>query len=271
MDLLVAGADRVDAGKTTFSTGLLAETGGVGFKPRAGNDHWFDHDDVAAAVEAGRLYGKDARRLVAASSGDLEPEAINPVHRLWRPAPGRGAGVLGRDERRFVVDRVTTPGGDRFLVNDDVAVPPAVASGLALDGADRVGDLETFNEVMASLHRPAMARVGERVAGADRTVVESYADIARPLQDVTADAVAVVEPRRCRVYDGERYLKTCEVAGGSARAGRLEETVADVVELLEPEATVALPALGDDERREPDGVARAYDDAMDAVLATAVD
>ncbi len=40
MKLLVAGGDRVDAGKTTFSTGLLARTDAVGFKPRAGNDYW---------------------------------------------------------------------------------------------------------------------------------------------------------------------------------------------------------------------------------------
>jgi predicted P-loop ATPase/GTPase len=38
MTVLVAGAHEVDAGKTTVSTGLLARTGAVGFKPRAGND-----------------------------------------------------------------------------------------------------------------------------------------------------------------------------------------------------------------------------------------
>ncbi|MEF8791499.1 MAG: ATPase, partial [Haloarculaceae archaeon] len=65
MRLLVAGADRVDAGKTTFSTGLVHETGATGYKPRAGNDYWFDHDDYRRAVDAGRLYGKDARRLAA--------------------------------------------------------------------------------------------------------------------------------------------------------------------------------------------------------------
>jgi len=52
MRLLVAGADRVDAGKTTFATGLVAETGAVGFKPRAGNDYWFHHEDVRAALDA---------------------------------------------------------------------------------------------------------------------------------------------------------------------------------------------------------------------------
>lgn len=45
MTLLVAGSERVDAGKTTFALGLIASLDGVGFKPRAGNDYWFHHDD----------------------------------------------------------------------------------------------------------------------------------------------------------------------------------------------------------------------------------
>jgi predicted P-loop ATPase/GTPase len=52
---LVAGARDVDAGKTTFSVGLLARLGGVGVKPRAGNDVRFHHDDYRRAIETGRL------------------------------------------------------------------------------------------------------------------------------------------------------------------------------------------------------------------------
>ncbi len=65
MTILVAGSDRVDAGKTTFTVGLLAHHDAVGFKPRAGNDFWFDHDDAKRALSEGRLYGKDAKRLAA--------------------------------------------------------------------------------------------------------------------------------------------------------------------------------------------------------------
>ncbi|MFW6376466.1 MAG: hypothetical protein ACOC0F_00675 [archaeon] len=90
MKLLVAGADRVDAGKTTFSTGLLERIGGVGYTPRAGNDYCFDQDDYRHAVDRGSLYGKDAKRLAAASGVAVTPEEINPIHRLWRPSPGSG-------------------------------------------------------------------------------------------------------------------------------------------------------------------------------------
>jgi predicted P-loop ATPase/GTPase len=266
MKLLVAGAARVDAGKTTFSTGLVHHLAGRGFKPRAGNDHWYDHGDVRRAVSAGRLYGTDATRLAAASAADPRPEAINPVHRLWRPAPGPGKGLLGRENREFLVDRVP----DGLVVNGTVDLPADVREGLPLEDATVVGSLETANGVMAERHLPAVEALAEDVAAADRAVVESYGDVALPIEGVTFDAVAVVEPRRVRVYDGERFTRTCEVAAGSAREGQLETTVEDVVSLTDPVASTELPALSPDERADPATVADAYEVAYDAVLAAAV-
>ncbi|MFC4551526.1 MULTISPECIES: ATPase [Halorussus] len=262
MTLLVAGGDRVDAGKTTFTTGLLARLGGVGFKPRAGNDYWFDHDDYRRAVDAGRLYGKDAMRLAAASAGDLSPEEINSVHRLWRPSPGPDAGLVGQSRREFVCDRV----GEAFVVNARADVPASARENLPLDDADRVRTVDELDEATRRLHLPAFERLGERIEAADAAVVESYGDVAVPIRGVEFDAVAVVEPGRMRVYRGDRYLKARSVASGSARDGRLEERVADVVELLDPEATAALPALGSAARTDPDAVAEAYADAYDALL-----
>lgn len=294
MKLLVAGGAELDAGKTTFATGLVAETGAVGFKPRAGNDYWYDHADYREAVEQARLYGKDARRLAAASPGDPVPEDINPLHRLWIPVPGAGTGVLGRQDRAFVVDRVTgqpdppavddrtiesgararsgQPDGpgrtDRYVANASVEVLSA-SEHLPLEDAIRVESLPEFNDVMAGLHRPALDAVHERIRNAPRAVVESYTDIARPLAGLEPDAVAVVEPRRARIYRGNRYSKACEVASGSATAGRLEEPVDRVVELLDPAATVELPALGSDERTDPHTVADRYELAYDALLGAA--
>lgn len=306
MKLLVAGAREVDAGKTTFTTGLIERTGAPGFKPRAGNGYWYDQDDYRRAVETGRLYGKDAKRIAAASPGDVPPEAINPVHRLWLPTPGRGKGLLGREDRRFVVDRVTPPGTaetgagsgeatrdgtaestadgdrggeatpadgaradgvDRFVVNGTADVPPAARRAFPLEEAPVVDSLPELNDLMAELHAPALAALGDAIAHREAAVVESYADVARPLSGFVPDAVAVVEPRRCRVYDGERYAKSCEVASGSAREGRLEERVEHVVELLEPLARVTLPALASAELSDPAVVAGAYEEAYDELLA----
>ncbi|WP_254840252.1 ATPase [Natronomonas marina] len=269
MKLLVAGSSEVDAGKTTFTAGLVERTGVRGFKPRAGNGFWYDHDDYRRAVETGRLYGKDAKKLAAASPGEVRPEAINPVHRLWMPVPGGGKGLLGREERAFLVDRITPPAGeDRYVVNGTVNVPEEAERGLPLDEATVVEALPELNDLMARSHGPALDALGERIESREAAIVESYSDIARPLSAFVPDAVAVVEPRRCRVYDGERYAKACDVASGSAHEGRLEERVGHVTDLLDPAASVTLPALAGEERADLGAVASAYGEAYEALLST---
>ncbi|WP_123537491.1 ATPase [Halosimplex salinum] len=265
MRILVAGGARVDAGKTTFSTGLVARTGAVGFKPRAGNDYWYDHDDYRHASTEGRLYGKDARKLAAASSGHVAPEEINPVHRLWRPSPSGGTGLLGQDGREFIVDRV----GDEYVVNGTVDLPETVRDALPLADAPRVSAVGEFNDLMAERHLAVQRDLLSAVEGTDRAVVESYADVARPFRDTDPDAVAVVDPGRVRVYDGDRYAKGCAVASGGPGTGQLEERVGDVTDLVEPTADAALPPLSAEERADPAAVADAYDHAYDAVLAAA--
>jgi len=276
MRLLVAGGDRVDAGKTTFSTGLLDRVGGVGYKPRAGNDYWFDQDDYRHAVDLGRLFGKDAKRLAAASEVDVRPEKINPIHRLWRPSPGNGRGLIGGADRQFVLDRV----GDTYVVNADAEVPPSAREGLRIDDAPRVGTVEELNRLTAERYLPQLEALADEIRGRERAVIESYGDVALPLGDVEIDAVAVVEPGRARVFDGDRYLTACEVVAGNGRrtgrafggrVGSLEERVEDVTAHLDPTATVSLPALGSEERADPGAVADAYEVAYDALLAEAVE
>lgn len=271
MRLLVVGGDRVDAGKTTFSVGLLARTGGVGFKPRAGNDYWYDHDDVRRAIAEERLYGKDAKRLADASAGDVTPEAVNPIHRLWRPAPGPGGGLLGPADREFVCDRVA----GSFVRNGHAEVPRPVRERLPVEDAVVVDSVAELNEVTERRHLPATTAVARRIAATDPAVVEAYGDVALPLEGVPEevlpaeryDAVAVVEPSRARVYDGDRFVRAASVAAGSPRDGRLERRVGDVLDPLDPVTRVTLPALGDDDRADPATVADAYAEAYDALLA----
>ena len=274
MKLLVAGDARVDAGKTTFAAGLLAALdGAVGFKPRAGNDYWYDHDDAAAALSDGRLYGKDVATLAAAGDTDLTEEQLNPVHRLWRPTPGR-TGMLGEAGRTFLVDRVTTPDGPSFVVNGvaerEGLLPDLVAESLPLADAVRVDNVERFNDVMAERYLPAFERVTDRIAETTPGVVESYADIALPVDKIDFDAVAVVAPTRVRLYDGSRYLKADEVASGSSREGQLEERVGRVVEMIEPVSTHTLQPLSSDERGDPTRVADAYAGVYEALLEVAL-
>ncbi|MFB6106212.1 MAG: ATPase [Halobacteriaceae archaeon] len=267
MTLLVAGGTAVDAGKTTFSAGLCARLDAPGFKPRAGNDFWYDHDDVRAVLSAGRLHGKDAARLVEAAPGEAAPEDVNPVHRLWRPAPGEGRGLLGRPESAFLCDRV----GESFVVNATVDLPALVRDSLPLDDARRVESVADLNAVSDALHLPALDALADRVDAADVAVVESYADVARPLRDLVPDAVAVVDPGLVRVYPGERFARACDVAhGGTTQGdGRLETRTGDVTDLLDPAARASLPPLPSATRADPTAVAEAYADAYDDLLALA--
>ena len=268
MILLVVGADRVDAGKTTFSVGLLERTGAVGYKPRAGNDYWFDHDDCRRALADGRLYGKDAKRLARAEGRSREPERLNPVHRLWQPAPDGGTGLLGRGDREFVVDRV---GRDdpTFVRNATVEVPDGVAEALPLADAIPVETVEEFNDLAERRYVPAFESLADELEAREVAVVESYGDIARPLRALdpaSIAAVAAVEPGRARIYPGDRYGRACEIASSSPKDGRLEKRVGDVLEYLDPLERVRLPPLGSDERSDPERVAAAYEPAYDALL-----
>jgi predicted P-loop ATPase/GTPase len=275
MRILVAGGDRVDAGKTTFSVGLIDHLDATGFKPRAGNDHWFDHDDVRRSVSGGRLYGKDARRLAVASAGAPEIEELNPVHRLWRPDPTPGNGLVGQSDRQFLLDRVA----GSFVVNDGADLPEFASGHLPLEDAVGVDSVAELNEQTRRRHLPALRAVGERIRGTDPAVVESYGDVARPLEGTLGgddgppvdfyDAVAVVEPGRARVFDGERYLRACEVASSSPRDGSLERRVPDVTKHLDPVATDRLPPLESDRQSDPSAVAEAYSDVYESVLEAA--
>ena len=270
MILLVVGADRVDAGKTTFSAGLLERTGAVGYKPRAGNDFWFDHDDCRRALADGRLYGKDAARLSAADGRGRPPEALNPVHRLWRPSPDGDSGLLGRRDREFVVDRIGRDPDDALFVRNATAdVPDAVADALPVADAVPVETVAEFNDLAEREYVPAFDRLAAEIEDTDVAVVESYSDIALPLSSLDPAqiaAVAAVEPSRVRVYDGDRYCRACEIASSSPRDGAIEKRVPDVLDYLDPLERVQLPPLGKEDRNDPTRIGRAYVNAYDAVL-----
>ncbi|WP_348609242.1 ATPase [Halobaculum rarum] len=278
MKLLVAGGDPVDAGKTTFAVGLAARLRADGsrlsvFKPRAGNDRWFDHDDVRRAAGESRLYGKDIDRLLRAADSDASHERRNPIHRLWRPTPGE-TGVLGESGRTFLVDRVRTAAGDEWVMNGTAEVPSRLRDDLPLAGARRVDSVRAFNDAMRELHLPALDRLADDVRDAGESgvaLVESYGDVAMPLRGVGFDAVAVVDPGRCRVYDGDRWALARETATGDRDEGALEVHVDRVTAMLDPLSTHDLRPLTGEEQGDPDAVASAYRDAYGELLAAARD
>lgn len=261
MRLLVVGEDRVDAGKTTFSVGLARYLGARAFKPRAGNDYWFDHDDYLAAVQAGRLFGKDAKRLVEAAEGNDRPESINPIHRLWRPAPD-GDRFLGPSNRTFVLDRA----GEDYVVNANADLPPSARKHLPLDTAVSIETLDELNRITRERYLPLLDDLADRIRRTDPVIIESYGDVARPLRDLAVDRVAAVGPGRARIYDGDRFDNACEVTSGSPGEGSLEERVSEVIDLIDPLTTEELPPMTSAERADPDTIADRYARAFEALV-----
>ncbi|MDY7081526.1 MAG: ATPase [Halobacteria archaeon] len=258
MNYLVAGGKQVDAGKTTFTLGLVEYLSSIGspttgYKPRAGNDYWYDYDDYRHAVENGSLYGKDARKLAEVSRSDVKPWDINPVHRLWKPSVDDEDGILGRESREFVADRVR----DEYVVNANIDAEVELPADE--NRVREVATLEEFNEVMKELHMPVLEEFAGRVESQKTAVVESYGDIALPL-DTEFDRVAVVEPERVGIYDGGRFVRACEVVGGTPREGQFETTVPRVTDEIDAETSVELRPLSRDERK-PEDIAEAYDEA----------
>lgn len=297
---LVAGGARVDAGKTTVTVGFLSYLShrGVdplGVKPRAGNDFWYDHDAVRRAFNDGALYGKDVERLAAASGTGLDssrdsgtrettetsPDTtgrspqrtrvtdINPVHRLWRPTPGR-TGLLGEQDRTFMIDRVSTREGPVYVINasaeQDGYIPATAYETLSLEDATRVRSIEALNEVTAELYLDAFRRLSTRLETLSRPlVIESYADVAVPLE-IPVDAVAVVDPTRVRVYEGPRFLEARERVAGSPRQGSFESHTDAVTDLLDPDAIHRVEPLAETQRKTPSVVANRYATVYDSLL-----
>ncbi len=220
---------------------------------------------LPASAREGRLYGKDAARLSAADGRDRPPERLNPVHRLWRPPPDGGTGLLGRADREFLVDRIGRDGDDPLFVRNATAdLPAQVADALPLADAIPIESVAEFNDLAEARYVPAFERLAADIEATDVAVVESYSDIARPLEALSPSsiaAVAAVEPGRARIYPGDRYCRACEIASSSPRDGAIEKRVPDVLDYLDPLERVSLPALGSDRRADPERVARAYADA----------
>ena len=166
--------------------------------------------------------------------------------------------------------RLTPPEEPLVVVNgaaeDDGLLADRLYDRLSLADAPRVRSVEAFNELMAEQYLPAFDRVTSRITATDPAVVESYSDIAMPLDGIAFDAVAVVGPTRVRIYDGERYMKACEIASGSAREGQLEERVDRVVEMIEPLSTHEIRPLDKGERADPERVATSYEPVYTALL-----
>jgi len=249
--VLVAGLKEQDAGKTTLALALLAylrEQGfnACGFKPRAGNSVWYDYDVVHKALSQGRLYGKDAARLKAASesgsaSGSVMEEFINPIHRLWAE-PSRVDPIS--QIPYFIVDRITLwfEEGVQNLVIENEALPAEYKCNDAIfrilrAKASRVyhaRDLNTLNKLTGDYYDLAVELAYKKmIEQYDYVVIESYSDIALPWKGLNdLDAVIGIRPGLISVFDPKKYLTAVQLAASTYSQEEL--ATSKIIELLKP-------------------------------------
>jgi len=249
--ILIVGLKRQDAGKTSLALALLTHLRDNGynacaFKPRAGNNVWYDYDIVYEVLSQGRLYGSDAARLKAASALGSEDKAnmeelINPVHRLWAEPPliNPGTQIYG-----FIIDRVTLEfkDGERTLVleNETLSVkyrcPAWLLAPLRAKASSiyHVHDLTTLNTLIKDYYNLAIELAYKKIIEEHECVViESYSDIALPwngLKDL--NAVIGIKPGLIAAFDPKKYLAAVQIA--TSTYSQEELATAKIIELLQP-------------------------------------
>ncbi len=265
LKVLIAGLKEKDAGKTSLALALLAylrEKGfnACGFKPKAGNSVWYDYDIVHEALSQGKLYGKDAKLLKAASAFGsmadtaMEEEFINPIHRLWAEPP---LVATITQIPYFILDRVTLwfKEGVRNFVVENESLPVEYRCNDAdfenlrakAFGIYRVRDLNMLNVLTEEYYDLAIELAYKRmVEQHEYVIIESYSDIALPwkgLKDL--DAVFGVKPGHISVYDPDKYLTAVQLSASTY--SKEELATSRIVDLVKPIKEVRVPPFRTEE------------------------
>lgn len=252
---LIVGLRSEKSGKTATATALLdllreAGARACGFKPRAGNNIWYDYDVISAALREGRIYGLDAKLLREFSAIKLQEEVINPVHRLWTIQSCEEISIPSKLPC-FILDRISIV--DRapktfILINDSLpsnALGSEVLSELT-EALQKGGNIiykvksvaelkratKLYDYALSSAYRKILKEKIEYV------IIESYSNVALPWENLgNIDLTLAVEPGRVAAYDPERYFKAVKLFP------KAEIGTERVSGLLKPLATIRVPPL----------------------------
>jgi len=271
-NVLIVGLKEKDAGKTGLALALLAylrEKGfnTCGFKPRAGNSVWYDYDVVHEALSQGRLYGKDAKLLRAASAygsvagtgaevanANLVEEFINPFHRLWTEPP-----LIDPISQipYFILDRVTLWFKEEVknlvVVNEALPVEHRCDDKLfrklraRASSIYHVRDLNTLNKLTEEYYDLAVELAYKKmVEQHDCVVIESYSDIALPWKGLNdLDVVFGVKPGQISVYEPKKYSTAVQLSASTYSQEEL--ATSKIVELIRPIKEVRVPPFRSEE------------------------
>lgn len=244
MRILSVGLREIDAGKTTISLAImnyLAEKGEkiCGFKPRAGNNLWYDWKVVREALSKGNLYGHDAKLLACSSTPEPDINQVSPAHRLWIPLSSEAS--IHHELPHFLLDRITTKEGTTIVVNKKVKFPIKKRYYNKLISENNVRfvssreDLKEVTKLYNQADSYAHSLLSEKW---DSIVYESYSNIGLPWLGISElDYVFAVEPFRVLIYPGERYLRAYEVLSSFPE----EEETHKITKNLDPIKEIEIP------------------------------
>ncbi|TFG07489.1 MAG: hypothetical protein EU539_04755 [Promethearchaeota archaeon] len=243
MNILCAGINDVDAGKTTLSIALLRYLKGkeheaCGFKPRSGNNLWYHWDIVKEGLKKGCPYSHDATLLKNESSENPSITLLNPVHRVWSPSSEE---LQWEQVPHFLLDRITIKDKNIIALNECLDLPidskyleETLRKNEVISISSR-RDLEALNNLYDQADDWAYSLLSRKF---NFIVCESYCNIAVPWNGLTnLDHVFVIEPFRVRVYQGDRYLKSLQLISTLP----FEEETFRVIEPLEPIQEIHIP------------------------------
>jgi len=267
--VLVVGLRELSAGKTSLATALiryLRETDleTCGFKPKAGNNLWYDYNVLQRSSRDGRVYGEDAKRLREASSCEFPEEVVNPVHRVWFETGEWG--ILG-ELPGFVVDRVALNGeGQLIVVNKPLLRRREYVAKYVERITHRSSEVVEVEEpdelrrLYKDMYEPSIERAYSHIRRASEVlVVESYSDIAVPWEGLEGiDLVLGVEPWRVVVYDAEKYMAAFRLY--SEFRHELELTTSQVCRALRPKAELLVEPATREE------IAESYRPVLERIL-----
>lgn len=247
MNFLCVGLKEIDSGKTSLALALMSylkEQGQdvCGFKPRAGNNLWYDWSIVKKSLDEGSLYGHDAKVLHEASSQEVPISVVNPAHRLWVPSYQE----FTKGIPNFLLDRITTEKGTLVVKNEQMDVPiSSTYFEQLLEKAEvyHISSREDLRKV-TSLYNQADAWAHSILTEQFDTIVyESYADIGIPWQEISSiDYVFAITPFRIYTFNGDRYLRAYDVMSSFPE----EEKTIRITKNIDPITTVNVPPFAED-------------------------
>jgi predicted P-loop ATPase/GTPase len=251
--ILVVGLRDFSPGKTSAALALIRflrekNVNVCGFKPKAGNNVWYDFDTVYEVLNQCRLYGMDAKLLKENSQTDLPEEVISPVHRLWGMPPINMEKTIV-EVPYFIVDRATlceTRHVQRHYVIVNESFPfehgiENLVDGLCQKayGVIHISGLDELNRI-SGLYDRAIYEANKMIESEHELIVyESYSNNALPWNGIKKciSLVIAVEPGRIYAYDADKYLAGVELREGL----RKEVTANDICALLKPLKIIKVP------------------------------